>query len=87
MVDKGAKSIIFLSRSGTQKEEARLLVEELRSGGTTISTYACDVSNESQLRGILEECAQDLPPIRGVIQGAMVLQVIVSLAANLQVAF
>lgn len=75
MVLRGAKSLIFISRSGMQKEEARTLVEELRAENLTASVYAGDVSDEMQLKGIIEQCALDLPPIRGVIQGAMVLQV------------
>lgn len=76
MVDKGVKSIIFISRSGTKKEEAKALIEELRKSGTRTTIHACDVSNESQLKAILEECARGLPPIRGCVQGAMVLKVI-----------
>ena len=75
MVSKGAKSLIFISRSGMQKEEARTLVEELRAENVTASVYAGDVSDEVQLKSIIEKCSRDLPPIRGVIQGAMVLQV------------
>ncbi|MCJ1392471.1 hypothetical protein MMC18_005338 [Xylographa bjoerkii] len=74
MADKGVKNLVFLSRSGDKKEEARLVVEDLRASGVTTSVYACDVSNESQLRNILQECSRTLPPIKGVIQGAMVLQ-------------
>lgn len=75
MVEKGAKSLIFISRSGMKKKEAQELVKELQNKGTTASVYACDVSNESQLKAILDHCARNLPPIRGCIQGAMVLKV------------
>ena len=75
MVEKGAKSLVFISRSGLEKKEAQELVEELQYKGTTISIHACDVANENQLKSVLDECARNLPPIRGCIQGAMVLQV------------
>ncbi|MCJ1384009.1 hypothetical protein MMC17_007124 [Xylographa soralifera] len=74
MADKGVKNLVFISRSGDKKEEARLVVEDLRASGVTASVFACDVSNKSQVRDILEECSRTLPPIKGVIQGAMVLQ-------------
>ena len=75
MADKGVKNLVFISRSGDKKEEARLVVEDLRASGVTTLVFACDISNESQLKTILNECGQSLPPIKGVIQGAMVLQV------------
>ena len=75
MVDKGVKNLVFMSRSGTKKEEARLVVEDLRASGVSVSVYSCDVGNEEQVRDIFNKCEQTLPPIRGVIQGAMVLQV------------
>lgn len=75
MVDRGARNLVFLSRSGVQKEEARNLVKELTAEDARIAAYACDLSDEDQLRLVLRDVSRDLPPIRGVIQGAMVIQV------------
>jgi NAD(P)-dependent dehydrogenase (short-subunit alcohol dehydrogenase family) len=75
MVDRGARNLVFLSRSGVQKEEARNLVKELTAEGARIAAYACDLSDEDRLRLVLRDVSRDLPPIRGVIQGAMVIQV------------
>jgi NAD(P)-dependent dehydrogenase (short-subunit alcohol dehydrogenase family) len=75
MVDRGACNLVFLSRSGAQKEEARSLVKELTAGGARIAAYACDISDEDRLRVVLQEVAREFPPIRGVIQGAMVIAV------------
>jgi NAD(P)-dependent dehydrogenase (short-subunit alcohol dehydrogenase family) len=75
MVDRGARNLIFLSRSGVQKEEARNLVKELTAQGARIAAYACDLSDEDRLKLVLQEVSRDLPPIRGVIQGAMVIAV------------
>lgn len=58
-----------------KKKEAQEVVEELQNKGTTVNVCACDVGNEHQLKLTLDECARNLPPIRGCIQGAMVLQV------------
>lgn len=75
MVDRGARNLVFLSRSGAQKEEARNLVEQLTTQGARIAAYACDLGNEDRLRLVLQEVSRDLPLIRGVIQSAMLLQV------------
>ena len=76
MADKGVKNLVFISRSGDKKEEARLVVEDLRASGVTTLVFACDISDEGQMNDIVKECSRSLPPIKGVIQGAMVLQVL-----------
>lgn len=80
MMQHGAKNIIFLSRSGLDKESARQIVRDLEEGGVNVATYNCDVSSEAQLAKALEEIARRMPAIRGVIQCAMVLKVRSSLS-------
>ena len=75
MVNHGAKNIIFISRSGGAKEEAQRLIEELKSKGARILAFACDLGDCTAFKLVVEECGRVLPPIRGVVQGAMVLQV------------
>jgi NAD(P)-dependent dehydrogenase (short-subunit alcohol dehydrogenase family) len=75
MADHGAKNLIVLSRSANAEEKARPFMVEMEKVGCRVKAVGCDIANESELAKALEECAQDMPPIRGVIQGAMVLQV------------
>lgn len=75
MTDHGAKNLIVLSRSANAEEKARLFMVEMEKVECKVKAVGCDISNESELAKALRECAQDMPPIRGVIQGAMVLQV------------
>ena len=74
MADHGAKSLIFASRSGLAKQEARELVKVLKERGITVAVHSCDIGDASQLKYALTQ-TNYMPPIRGVIQGAMVLQV------------
>lgn len=74
MTDNGARNLIFASRSGLAKQEARELVKELKERGFIVEVFSCDISDSSQLKYSLAQ-ANSMPPIRGVIQGAMVLQV------------
>ena len=74
MVDRGAKSVILLSRSGVQKPEAIQAVDELVAEGAKVTVFACDVADKSRLNAAIEECARTLPPIRGAIQAAMNLR-------------
>nr|QIX11475.1 polyketide synthase [Cladonia metacorallifera]UUR48181.1 polyketide synthase 28 [Cladonia metacorallifera] len=71
MVDRGAKSVILLSRSGAQKPEAIQAVDEMKAEGAKVTVFACDVADRSRLKAVIEECTKTLPPIRGVIQAAM----------------
>ena len=74
MIERGAKNLIFSSRSGLKKQEARDVVDYLQSKGATVTVHTCDISDEPQFKALLADVT-DRPAIKGVIQGAMVLQV------------
>ena len=73
--DLGAKSIILISRSGMDATGAVETIEALSRPGVVVTVRKCDVAKKEDLEAILHECVQTLPPIRGVIQSAMVLKV------------
>ena len=75
----GAKSIILISRSGMDATKAADTVEALRKPGVAITVRICDVADKEGLSATLLDCAQTLPPIRGVIQGAMILKVLLGI--------
>ncbi|KEF55685.1 uncharacterized protein A1O9_08435 [Exophiala aquamarina CBS 119918] len=74
MMERGAKNIIFLSRTGNITPTVQQTVEQLKSADCNVHTFKCDVSNEARLGQVLEECRRTMPPIKGVVQGAMVLK-------------
>ncbi|KXJ85338.1 hypothetical protein Micbo1qcDRAFT_223400 [Microdochium bolleyi] len=74
LAEHGAKHIAFISRSGDAKPEARELIARLREMGINAHSYAADVANKSQLKEVTDSLASTMPPVRGVMQGAMVLQ-------------
>ena len=78
MAAHGAVNIVFISRSGLQKPEAQETAKELNGCGAKATLFACDICDIDALRQVVEECSDRLPPIRGVIQAAMVLQVSLS---------
>lgn len=76
MADHGAKNVIILSRSAGRSEQAAALARELGQVGCRVKAVSCNVSCGSSLASSLRQCQEDgLPPIRGIIQGAMVLKV------------
>lgn len=75
MVSKGAANIVLVSRSGTTSGPVATLVEEMAIHGANIHVRACDVADKDAVTNLIEKDLAGMPPIRGVIHGAMVLNV------------
>ncbi|KAG8167882.1 hypothetical protein KVR01_003571 [Diaporthe batatas] len=74
MISRGARNFICLSRSGVEgNKEGLKFIEEVEKSGATIFAPACNIADRDALERTLRDCADKLPPIRGCIQGAMVL--------------
>ncbi|KAL7959326.1 hypothetical protein V8C34DRAFT_280434 [Trichoderma compactum] len=73
MASRGARNLIFLSSSGRITPAVTTMREALEADGCRVHIFTCDVSDKEQLRLVLEQC-KTLPPIRGVVQGAMKLK-------------
>jgi NADPH:quinone reductase-like Zn-dependent oxidoreductase/ubiquinone/menaquinone biosynthesis C-methylase UbiE len=76
LIAHGARHLVILSRSARAGPYLASLAEPQAAGPGKIHIrpIACDVSDQNQLSRALKGCP-DMPPIRGVIQGAMVLKV------------
>ncbi|KAJ4403512.1 hypothetical protein N0V85_005079 [Neurospora sp. IMI 360204] len=74
MASRGARHLVLLSRFGPVRESGKALVAELQSAGVHVETPACDVSDAQSLKKTLDGCLTKMPPIRGCIQGSMVLK-------------
>lgn len=74
MADRGAKHFIVPSRSGASSKAAADMIAQLQARGVTVIAPKCDVSDAASLVGLLSECSKTMPPIKGCINGAMVLQ-------------
>lgn len=76
-VASGARHIAFVSRSGDTKPEAKAAVNELTGRGAQVKVYRSDIADEASFLSAMELCSHQLPPIKGVIQMAMVLRDVV----------
>ncbi|KAF2096874.1 reducing polyketide synthase [Rhizodiscina lignyota] len=76
-VASGARNIAFLSRSGDTTPQAKAVLDELSGQGILVKAYRGDIADETSFFAAMEQCSQQLPPIKGVIQMAMVLRDIV----------
>lgn len=72
LVEKGARHIALLSRSGASPT-GEALAAEVAAKGARVATIKADVSNESDLRRALGEIGGTMPPLRGLIHAAGVL--------------
>ncbi|GAB0135893.1 t1pks [Epichloe bromicola] len=73
MVQKGAGSVILMSRSGTNSKVEEMM-HDLGASGSKIHVKACDITEYSSLEAALTECSASLPPVRGLIHSTMVLR-------------
>ncbi|KAJ5674974.1 uncharacterized protein N7477_004908 [Penicillium maclennaniae] len=74
MASRGAKNLIFLSRTGIVTEPVEGMIADLETFGCNTHIFACDVADADRLRAVVDECLTTLPPIKGCFQGSMVLR-------------
>ncbi|KAF2012105.1 polyketide synthase [Aaosphaeria arxii CBS 175.79] len=70
----GAKHLVLLSRSGLKSDAAIELVSSLEKKGVNVYAPACDISNDDEIRRVIEHVQDTWPPIKGCIHGALVVK-------------
>jgi len=73
MAQHGARHLVLMSRSGPRDEGACREIDELRAAGTTVVDARGDVTRLEDVQRIVGRIRDELPPLKGVIHGAMVL--------------
>ncbi|KAJ5295280.1 hypothetical protein PENANT_c001G08927 [Penicillium antarcticum] len=74
MVSRGARNLIFLSRSSASTPEKVEMITDLTTMGCKVHSLACDISDSQCLTSFSEGTFPNLPPIKGCIQASMVLR-------------
>lgn len=73
LVARGAKYLLLLSRSAGKKTSDEDFVQELKATGCYAIVRPCDISSRDALKAATSTLREhSMPPVRGVIQGAMV---------------
>jgi acyl transferase domain-containing protein/acyl carrier protein len=72
MVARGARNLALMGRSGASPQ-AQSVIARLESSGVRVFVAQGDVSSEDDVVRVLAEMAQSLPPLRGIIHSAGVL--------------
>ncbi|MFT7549644.1 MAG: acyl carrier protein, partial [Candidatus Azotimanducaceae bacterium] len=71
LIERGAGNLVLLSRSGSLGNED--YISELGASGANILAACADVSKLSDIKKILHEITNKMPPIKGVIHAAGIL--------------
>ncbi|BAZ49185.1 beta-ketoacyl synthase [Nostoc sp. NIES-4103] len=72
MVQKGARHLVLVGRSGVSVAASNQ-IKELEQAGAQIIVAQADVSEAEQITKVLREIEQSLPPLRGIIHSVGVL--------------
>ncbi|KAJ2994424.1 hypothetical protein NUW58_g1566 [Xylaria curta] len=73
LIDRGARYLLLISRSGPCTAEAQELLAECEAKGVQVDAPLCDVSDLAALKKVLASCAEKMPPIKGCFQSVMVV--------------
>ena len=76
--EEGAKHLALVSRSGVKDEKNLQTIRDLSRDGVMIEICRCDVSDIHSVEQNLVPLLQRMPPVRGVVYGALVLRVSVT---------
>lgn len=71
--EKGVKQLVLLSRSGIKSDEAKAAVVAMEANGTKVYAPASDITSEADVRSVVEKVKAEMPQLRGIFHGAMVL--------------
>jgi acyl transferase domain-containing protein/acyl carrier protein/protein-L-isoaspartate O-methyltransferase len=72
LVDHGARHLVLMGRSAPA-EQAAAAIEAMREAGAEVVIARADVTSERDVEAVLADIVRSMPPLRGVIHGAMVL--------------
>jgi acyl transferase domain-containing protein/NADPH:quinone reductase-like Zn-dependent oxidoreductase/acyl carrier protein len=73
LVDKGARQLILLSRSGPASEEAQAAIAAFEQQGVKVLAAACDITDRAALASVIERAKGELAPLRGIVHAATVI--------------
>ena len=72
MTCEGARNLVLVGRHAPDTATSTFL-QELRHEGVRIAVEKCDVSEEAEVAAMLQRTSESLPPLRGIIHAAGVL--------------
>ncbi|HZZ62671.1 MAG TPA: SDR family NAD(P)-dependent oxidoreductase [Roseiarcus sp.] len=81
LVERGARHLVLVGRSGAASQSAREKVAAIRSKGAQVQVASLDIADRRATERFFTDLAETMPPLAGVMHAAMVLDD--AIAANL----
>lgn len=75
LASRGAGHIVSLCRRDIDDETRQKHTSAVEAHGAKLHIIQCDITDDESMSGAASYCSSSLPPIRGVVNGAMVLRV------------
>lgn len=79
MLTKGARHVVLLSRREFDDGTRKALEQDLSQSDCVVKVVTCDILAEEDVKRMMIGLRAFMPPLRGVIQGAMVIAVSICL--------
>jgi NADPH:quinone reductase-like Zn-dependent oxidoreductase/acyl carrier protein len=73
LADKGARHLALVGRSGAERPEAAEAIARFDARGVCARAFKADAANVEELREVFRSIAASMPPLRGIVHSAMVL--------------
>jgi len=70
---KGVKQLVLASRSGAKSDEAKEAIRKMEAMGTKVYADPIDITNEEVVAKVIAKIKAEMPPLKGIIHGAVVL--------------
>ena len=74
MVEQGARNLILVGRRGTEQTGGLSSIQYLEQLGARVLVQKCDVSNPHDVATMLGSIEREMPPLRGVIHAAGIIE-------------
>ena len=71
---RGAGALVLGGRSGAVSPAAAAAIADIERGGTQVRIVPADITRPEEVRRVLAHVAETLPPLRGILHTAMVLE-------------
>lgn len=73
LAQKGVRHLVLVGRSGTISDEAANILDTIEKMGVNIVVSQADVSREGDVKRVMDNIERCLPPLRGIMHAAMVI--------------
>lgn len=73
MVDRGARHLVLLSRSGPKIDADRAAIQAMQDRGVCVLLPHADITDAAAVTQLIERLRSEMPPLTGVVHGAAVM--------------